>query len=278
MTGQSVELPSFRKPPVNEVVLSVAFDRPERLSTAHIGNFWHSQLRDELPSVQEQPPYNRPIEVLADPPAPQTLNFQLLTQPPAPRLWAQNGDGTRLVQVQPDWFAFNWRDLPDVDQEYVRWPTIESEFIKWFGQFQNYLTAEGLGSVVTRQCEVTYINQIRPVEGIWANHGQIDRITTLLGEAREFLPSAETSQLTVAYRMSDAQDQVRGRLHVTVQPTFRVEDNEPTVILTLMARGTPAEDTNEAIIEFMRLGHEWIVRAFAAITTEEMHGAWERLT
>jgi hypothetical protein len=60
--SDSAALPSFKRPPVNEVVLSVAFDRPSQFSTAHIGNFWHTRLRKELPEVEEQPAYNRPIE------------------------------------------------------------------------------------------------------------------------------------------------------------------------------------------------------------------------
>ncbi|MGO8871237.1 MAG: TIGR04255 family protein [Acidimicrobiales bacterium] len=278
MSERTAALPSFRRPPVNEVVLSVAFDRPQRLSAAHIGNFWHTRLREELPEVEEQPPYNRPIEILADVPSPQALNFQLLDRPPSPRLWAKNNDGTRLVQLQPDWFAFNWRDTPAVEQEYVRWPTIESEFVRFFAQLRDYLATEDLGVLTARQCEVTYINQIRPVDGVWSDHGQIDHVTTLLGGAETFLPGPETSQLTTAYRIKDFDGVLRGRLHITVQPTFRIEDNEPTVILTLIARGAPAEDTEAAIVDFLRLGHEWIVQGFAAITTEEMQRAWERLT
>jgi len=278
MTDSSTALPSFSRPPVNEVVLSVAFDRPQRLSSAHIGNFWHTRLREELPDVEEQPPYNRPIEILTDAPSPQALNFQLLDRPPPPRLWAKNSDGTRLVQMQSDWFAFNWRDAPGVDQEYVRWPTIEAEFVRHFATFQDYLAIEDLGAISARQCEVTYINQIRPVEGVWSNHSQMDQVTTLLGSAGDFLPGPETSQLTTAYRIRDGDGAVRGRLHVTIQPTFRIEDNEPAVIMTLIARGAPADESEEAIIAFLRLGHEWIVQGFAALTTGKMHSAWERLT
>jgi hypothetical protein len=93
-------LPSFRRPPVNEVVLSVAFDRPPRLTVAHLGDFWHRFLRENLPEIEEQPPYHRPIEILGGPQSPPPMSVQLLDRPPSPRLWAKSLDGTKLVQLQ----------------------------------------------------------------------------------------------------------------------------------------------------------------------------------
>jgi hypothetical protein len=70
----------------------------------------------------------------------------------------------------------------------------------------------------------------------------------------------------------------RGRLHVTVQPAFQTEDKAPALILTLVTRGAPIQEDEDGILQHLRLGHEWIVRGFTAVTTPEMHEQWERQT
>jgi uncharacterized protein (TIGR04255 family) len=270
------DLPSYAKPPVNEVVLSVAFDQPPGLTVAHLGDFWHRCLKDGLPEIEEQPPYHRPFEILG-PPSPRPMNVQFLDRPPSPRLWAKNSDGTKLLQLQSDWFAFNWRDASPPQLAYPRWPSMEGTFLDHLHKFEEYLAAEDLGRVLPRQCEVTYINQIRG-SGVWTNHGELHRVVTPLSQLGGFLPEPETSQLSMSFRLRDADDVERGRMHVTVQPVFNVADNEPIVVLTLVARGEPVAPDEPGVLQFMRLGHEWIVRGFTDLTTPEMHQAWERLT
>lgn len=278
MTVDDSLLPSFAKPPVNEVVLSVAFDRPPGLSIAHLGDFWHQHLRSDFPQIEEQAPYHRPVEILG-PPAPPAMNVQLMDRPPSPRLWAKSADGTRLVQLQADWFAFNWRDAPDSELEYPRWPAIENGFLTQLRRLAEYLRRQEFGEIVARQCEVTYINQIRPGGKVWSSHADLDRVLTLVGSPDGFLPRPETLQLTTAFRLKDPGGGTdRGRVHVTAQPAFQREDNLPIIVLTLVARGEPAATDEGGVLDFLRMGHEWIVRGFADLTTPAMHEEWERLT
>ena len=269
-------LPSFARPPVNEVVLSLAFDQPPGLGVAHLGDYWHRHLKADLPTIEEQPPYHRPFEILG-PPSPLPMNVQLLERPPTPRLWAKSVDSTRLVQLQPDWFAFNWRDTSPADVTYPRWPSIEKAFLDQLHKLDTYLGAEGFGRIVARQCEVTYINQIRRGSVSW-DHGKLDQVVTLIRAPHGFLPRPETSQLSTSYRIKDSDGVERGRLHVTVQPAFEKLDNEPLVILTLVARGEPIGPGDAGVLSFLRLGHEWVVRGFADLTTKQMHRQWERVT
>ena len=275
MTDDST-LPSFERPPVNEVVLSVAFDRPLGFGIAHIGDFWHRRLRQELPEVEEQPPYQPPVEVLGSP-SPAVMNIQLLDRPPSPRLWAKSADGTKLVQLQANWFASNWRDAPDSTSPYPRWPALEELFLVRLHQLVGYLAEEGFGDLTPRQCEVTYINQIRP-GAVWADHSDLDKVLTLVGSPSEFLPHLESLQMTTTYRMRDAGEVDRGRLHVSVQPAFQREDNVPIIILTLVSRGEPIGAGEDGMLQFLRMGHEWAVRGFAAVTTTAMHEEWGRRT
>ena len=93
------------------------------------------------------------------------------------------------------------------------------------------------------------------------------------------VPRPETLQLTTAFRLKDPGGGTdRGRVHVTAQPAFQREDNLPSIVLTLVARGEPAATDEGALLYFLRMGHEWIVRGFADLTTPAMHEEWERLT
>jgi hypothetical protein len=120
--SDSAALPSFKRPPVNEVVLSVAFDRPSQFSTAHIGNFWHTRLRKELPEVEEQPAYNRPIETdgstgprscrdSQDAPKPGTKSHTGVTRPDRSRnKWTSKRSSCSLPKPTPrKWFGTSTR-------------------------------------------------------------------------------------------------------------------------------------------------------------------------
>jgi uncharacterized protein (TIGR04255 family) len=194
-----------------------------------------------------------------------------------PRLWAKSPDGARLVQLQTDWLAFNWRDAPDSPRPYPRWPSIEHGFVTEFRRLSGYFAAEGFGEIIARQCEVTYINQIRP-GGVWSTHSDFDHVLTLIGSPGGFLPRPETLQLSASFLLKDASGSEPGRLHVSAQPAFQREDNLPIIVLTLTARGQPSGTNEESVLDFLKLGHEWVVRGFADLTTLEMHEEWERLT
>lgn len=268
------DLPSYDRPPVTEVVLAVAFAEAPSLTVAHLGHFWFTELRAELPDIEEQPPYEPPIESLGAP-APAVLSFRFLAGPPSPRLWAKSADGTMLLQLQRNWIAFNWKDAPGSTQPYPRWAAIEERLLRYLRRLEEFCQREGLGSPVPIQVEVSYINSIG--SGVqWHDHGDLHKVLTVVAPSQGLLAGAETTQLATAFRIRDEHDQVRGRLHVTAQPAFDVATNRPVLVLTLTARGAPHPATEDGVLSFLRLGHEWIVKGFTSLTTEPMHQEWGR--
>ena len=268
------ELPSYGRPPVTEVVLAVAFADVPALTIAHLGHFWFTELRSEFSEIEEQPPYEPPIESMGAP-SPPVLSFQFMGGPPSPRLWAKASDGTRLIQLQRSWMAFNWRDAPASTQPYPRWSRVEEEFLRYFRQLCVFCEREGLSVPVPIQCEVTYINSIRS-GAHWADHGDLHKVLSLVPPPHGFLDRPETSQVAAAFRIRDSEGKERGRLHVTAQPAFDVADNSPALVLTLAARGAPFSPTEDGLLSFLRLGHQWVVEGFTSVTTESMQEEWER--
>lgn len=87
----------------------------------------------------------------------------------------------------------------------------------------------------------------------------------------------ERGQFILSFVISDRNSrEPLGRLHIEAEPAIETDDF-PIVRLTLTARGSPISPTLQGVADFLDLGRETIVRAFTAVTTEEMHNIWGRI-
>jgi hypothetical protein len=269
---QPGELPEYELPPVSEVAVAVRFQTLPGLLAPQLGLLWASKYRSRFPNVQQQAPIDPPIEIFDRPISPFSLTFE--TGAITPRLWFLNENESELIQVQPNWFAHNWRRPPNDESSYPRFNKVRSAFEEEFSEFQSFLDQGGLGEVHAEQCEVTYINQITR-SGLWGGHGQIDRVIRLVTRDGNFLPEPEEMSVDSRFVIARENRPV-GRLYVSCRPLYRLEDGEPILQLSLTARGRPESDNMEGILEFIELGHEWIVEGFTAVTTEAAHDLWRR--
>lgn len=275
--GGEARLPSFRSPPVIELALGVRFEPIEGLRAVQIGRLYESRYGAEFPQVEEKGPIEIPIERFGRQARMPEFRFEVTEGPPAPRHWFVDETGTQLVQVQRDWFARNWRKTED-DQEYRRYPSVRQPFADDLAFLASFVQENGLGAIKPLQCEVTYVNDLRPVQGIWSDHGDLSAIMRIWRDdlAREWLPRPEEAQFTLNYVIASGGDPI-GRLRIVVQPAFAVADDLPIYRLNLTARGAPLSGGDvDGVLEFLDLGHEWIVRAFDSVTSDAMHKAWER--
>lgn len=279
MSDIQTRLPSFKKPPVVEVVLSLQFNTLDKLRVAQMGLLF-AEFAKELPRSEEQgtlPPVYERFTPEA-PPMPR-VRIDTFDTPPLPRLWLLSDDSTELVQLQQDRFISNWRraDGAAATCLYPHFPWVFESFKKRLGVFQGFLSREGLGEITPNQCEVTYINHIesagdpetRPdpsgILAVWKTR-----------YSDQFLGQPEDVALKIRYVIPGADGRPAGRLHVSVQPAVRLSDRRPIYIMELTARGAPLSPDLEGAYRFFGLGHEWIVRGFTSITTQEMHQVWER--
>lgn len=143
--------------------------------------------------------------------------------------------------------------------------------------FTRFVGEEQLGQVVPNQVELTYVDPIVAGEG-WASHSELDRVLTVFHNefSDAFLGAAEGAELAVRFVMKDAQGSPVGRLHVLVQPVFRLKDGAPIYMMRLTARGRPAGLDIASVLDFMDLARAWVVRGFSSITTPGMHAVWQR--
>lgn len=272
------QLPSFARPPLNEVVLSVQFESITGMHPAYLGLLW-DRFRTRFPKAQYHPPIDPAVERIGAR-VPFGALGTIVEGFPSPRLWFLSESETDLIQVQQDRFIRNWRQRSAGDV-YPRYSDhIRPKFLEDLHQFESFLSDEGLGTIKANQCEVTYINHIESGD-IWSSHDEFHKVFTgfhprLLKDPRLFL---EDGKFALRQLIKNSDGQFLGRLHISVDPAFRTRDQRPIFVMTLVARGQPvgdAGDSVEAIMKFMDIGRELIVKSFAEMTSPELQKLWGR--
>jgi uncharacterized protein (TIGR04255 family) len=175
MPDTAKQLPKFKRPPVVEVAIAVQFAPPKGLTAAHLGLIWQ-HYRSRFPRLEQHPPSPNRVERTGLRPATQGLqiNFSVGEQI-IPRIWMISENDCELIQVQADRFARNWRRYHDDHLEYATFDQIRPQFVSDFGTFRKVIAELGLGELGVNQCEVTYVNHIRPGD-VWTSHSQLDRV------------------------------------------------------------------------------------------------------
>ena len=83
--------------------------------------------------------------------------------PSTPRLWLLSEDGSRLIQLQSDLIAYNWRRSPEgvpLEESYPRYTHLRGEFAQHIGRLAELAAEEDEHALLPNWCEVTYINHI----------------------------------------------------------------------------------------------------------------------
>jgi uncharacterized protein (TIGR04255 family) len=238
-----------------------------------LGPFWEA-IKPEFPTRQELPP--APRGSMAEPLAPANaaeMRIEFGAPLSMPKMWFEATDGT-VIQVQPDRFAFNWRQ-DGHPREYPFFDRVGAQFFKYLELLLDAVAPDAsISDLAPDWCEIAYVNHIDPPGG----HGELDRILRTVNPVApsDIRPPAEDMQFGERFLLRREDGSARGRLTVTCVPAFRRADLLPIYDLTLAARGLTNTPDLEGIRAFMDEGHALIVTTFADITTPEMHERWER--
>ncbi|MDA0159570.1 TIGR04255 family protein [Solirubrobacter ginsenosidimutans] len=274
--GQIRDLVTFERPPLNEVYLSVQFATDVSDEAVALAEFW-PLIRADFPTLERHPALP-PVEETFDVPpkvGPPNLPFRIGTGAMPQRYWFVSADSTRLVQVQPDRFLFNWRRVRP-DDEYPRFRALVPEFERLFEAFVQVLSADQRKAATAAWAEVGYINHVdAPDELRPGGHISLDRIFTFVSkiDATAFDP-VEDMQLQVRSTIRDDGDAPLGRIYLSATPAYRNADQMPIYVVELIARGRPGGSEPKDLANFFARGREMVVDAFCSVTTTEMHDAW----
>src|ERR1041385_7253995 len=133
METETSKLPSFQRPPVNEVICGVTFKPIDSLLVPHLGLLWE-KFRESYPECKEVDPLLPVIEVF-DGKEPQS-SFAV---PTLPRLWFISKDENGIIQIQRDRFLHNWRKVRPAD-EYPRYGVVIEKFRNHLVTFRSFLS------------------------------------------------------------------------------------------------------------------------------------------
>lgn len=268
-------LPEYEDPPVVETVLAAKFREIPGLDTLALQDFWNEHLRrrqdSPLPNASLQPPYTMPVELFGAASQLRVPPIRLTVQeaPPPLRHWFMSEDEQDLIQLQSDWAAVNWRK--QIGQEYTRYPAGLQRFHGLWTDLEAFVGTRKLGALTPIQGEVSYINHIKTTE--W---GDLDKVISLFGpgasDARLSSPVGLLSNF--AYLVTDDDDEPFARLHVSIHSAIENASGASLLVMNLTFRGRPHEQTLNGMERLFAAGHNWIVGAFDALTTTEMHNQW----
>jgi len=272
--GRAKDLPEFEHPPVVEVALGVQFEPVPKLDGPWIARFWFEEAQERFPQWIEAPALPPTIEWFGIPGQPRGVMFRLGPGAFANRAVFQDEPQTGLLQLQQDRFVRNWRKV-GTGNAYPRYESIRTSFASEVSQFRAFLAKHQLGELVPNQCEVTYVNHI-PVDDV----NKLGQIGTLLAPwsgkfSDGWLIAPETVEVASHHRILIDGSPV-GRLHIALQPGYG--GTEAMFVLTLTARGRPSGPTDAAVLAFLDIGRDQIVRGFTSVTSTEMHAKWGRRT
>lgn len=266
--GPDEVIARFSAPPVAEVVAAVGFTELPVINFLTVGELWREAYVHDFPSVEVKPPYNAPKETFG-PAAPiPTLNIELGAQLPLPRLWFTTGAGQELLQIQSNWFAANWRKVQPNDK-YGRWIERRTAFERNWLRLVTWMRDRDVRLEPTF-CEVTYINHIEPIAGVWENHSDAWK---LFSDSPKLGARLDLEGMTwqAHYRLAGGR---MGRLHVSVQPALRNRDGVPLVVMELTARCEPTGVTDTDILTTLDVCRDSIVHAFVDLTASAAKSAW----
>lgn len=261
------DLPDFRNPPLNEVVLGVQFNPPQGYQQIYAGEVWNL-FRKEFPNVEEQLPIPPSFETFGLPSKGKQLGF--VTGATHDRFWFLRPDGDELIQFQQDHLLHNWRKVGEGTNIYPRFESMIERFRGEMNLLEGYMNGLTPQALSINQCEISYINHIAPP----------DEQPLFVSDWLRFVnfDHKEPDDFTLGFRevIHDAEDKPQGRLICEALQGIKA-DRWPVIQMTLTVRGAPKENTIESAFEFLAKGRELIVRKFAELTTDEAHIKWERV-
>lgn len=266
-----VSLPSYADPPVSEVVVGVQFAPIEELLASHVGLYW-IKVRDRLPRAEEHAPVGHLVEQFQQEERHET-RIEALTKPPLPRSWFLSDTGHALVQLQRDRFLHNWRKISP-DDIYPRYPSIKNTFLEFWEGFLRFLEEEGLPSPTVDQCELTYVNHVRKGQP-WQSMADLGTVFSCFDwcPRGSFLPVPED----IGWHMRFLLPKDQGRLYAEAIPARLVSEKISIIRFSLTARGMPSGEADaDALAAWYDLAHEWIVKGFSDLVSEDTDDLWKR--
>lgn len=261
------DLPSFRFPPVVEVVIGVQFAEPLEIKTLDVADVWEAIGKKDYATYREL----RRLDPILPP---NIVHFEISDAPDFPRYLFKRTDGSGLVQFQRDRFVYNWTKPDNSPPDcYPRYEVVIKEFLDHYKKIIKVLKAGNRPLPKPALMELTYVNLIEH------NHTDMSEISNVFRDiewknGQRFLPAPNRMNLGYGFRI----DQIKAMLTANIGLVQLVKDGRNMLKLELSVKGPLQDHTDTAMIGWCATAREWIVKGFADLTTPDMHKKWEKIT
>lgn len=257
-----MRLPSFKTPPINEVVFGVSFDPPPNWTIGHVGDFWQFVKKD-YPRCQHASP---------------TGDSEFLdssTGLPLPRVWFINESDDELLQIQSGRFWRNWRRMGDA-ADYPNYDNLKKRFFVSWDIFNDYCNKSELGPPVLKGAELSYINHIYGNDTV-SIPNNIDEVLVDIGWIKQE-PKwlSMPSDFRVGRRFSP--DPKHGSVNINYSTARKNETDLPLVVFDIRVQTSPNWDLSNNVSEWFDEAHERVIEAFCSLTTKwAQETLWSRM-
>lgn len=268
--ARPTDLAGFSSPPLIEVALTYGFAAHPGIRQAHLGAYWE-RIRQDFPRTVDRGALDPLPDLGAPPEDGATFTLQIGNTPPVHRAWFLDENESRLVQVQSDRFATNWRIVGE--DEYPHFESIYDDFVKRLTEFKAVLHDTDVNQLRPTTLEVLYVNWIDAESmGVFFTIDPLSPVSDRIGGGVRSEYFAHTYGIVTAdvARATLAVDLRAGRAPVghrqagvsgwVLQFTYRAPINP--------------EMTDDDVGHAYWTGRNTIVRAFETLTTPDFHDRW----
>jgi uncharacterized protein (TIGR04255 family) len=252
------------------VALTYGFEAHHGIRQAHLGLYWE-RIRREFPKTVDRGALDPLPDMRVAPGDGVTFTLQIGNTPPVHRAWFLDEDESRLIQVQADRFATNWRIVGE--GEYPHFESIYDDFVQRLTAFEATLDDTGTALPRPTTLEVLYVNWIEAES--MSEFFAIDPLSPVadrIGDGVRSEHFAHTYGIVTgdAARATLAVDLRAGRA-----PSNHRQASTPGWVLqfTYRAPMTPEMDDTQLGRAYW-VGRNTIVRAFESMTTPVFHQRW----
>ena len=254
-------LPSYKNPPVIEVSFGTIFSPLSEMQTRHFGQFW-TEHKSDYPKTKDLGPLLDLSRL-----GPHGISMDV---PPLRRMMCFSDDEKYVAQVQDSRLHLNWRKIP-ISSEYPRYPVVSAKFQKLWKDFGAFADREGIGPLSVIRYELVYVNHVELGLG--------SSIADLLEEyvklfcfspiQAAYLSPPESVNTTWNFAMPEQ----RGTATASLSNATNKE-GQNLLVLVFTCNGAPSEKHD--MVDWFQSAHEWIVRSFTELTTDDAHQKWGR--
>ncbi len=261
------DLPSFRYPPVVEVVVGIQFAEPLDIRTLDVAQVWEAIGKKTYSDYKE---LKRLDPILPS----NVMHLEISDRPDLPRYLFKKHDGTGLIQFQRDRFVYNWTRPEEASPEdYPRYNQIIKDFLDHYKKIVKALKANKRTLPTPAVMELTYVNLIECGDDNMSGAARVFKDIKWV-ESGRFLPTPNRMNLTYGFKIDD----IKATLTANMGLVQLVKDGRNMLKLELSVKGPLQDHADTAVMNWCNTAREWIVKGFEDLTTPEMHKKWEKQT